>query len=238
MQTGRGVKPVIGSTRLPRMSDEPLEPTPIKGRKLLMAAKPKADAGKTKRMPAVSKATARQPKTHPEMEAGPRREPAGYVRMRLRVSESGRLSVVGAKAVKGPLVESKLQGAMAYEVTLAGAPVSAGSIPDAGEQRSFPDPDATIPEMRGHHVTELPTYEVNVRVPKEQVTVAKLPKLEVALYRVKEDLPEEAPALAAAAEKPLGEHFERELREVGRLKGVKPGALAKPVADELKKAFK
>ena len=36
----------------------------------------------------------------------------------------------------------------------------------------------------------------------------------------------------------MGETFERELREVGRLKGIKPDSLAKPVADMVKEAFR
>jgi hypothetical protein len=239
MQTGRGIEPVVRSSRLPRMTDENPPAKPIGGRTLLMAAEPKADAGKTRRMSAVSKATARQPKEHPEMKAPTRaaaRRKDGYVHLRVRVSESGRLAVVGAQAVEGPLVSSKLQGALAYEVALGGTPIASGSIPDAGEKRSFPAPDAEIPELRGHHVTRVPTYDVSVRVPKAEVPVAELPKLEIALYRIKEELPEEAPAMAAAA--PIGEQFERELRPVARLKGIRPEKLAKPVADQVKKAFR
>jgi hypothetical protein len=243
MQTGRGVEHVVGNPRLPRMTDEPPEAKLIGGRKRLMAEEPKADTGKTKRMPRVSKATARQPKTRPEMKAptarAAGRKKAGYVRLSVRVTEGGRLSIVGAQAVEGELVEPKLQGAMAYEVALGGTRLASGGIPDAGEQRSFPDPNAPVPEMKGHHVTELSSYEVNVRVPKEPVKVSELPKLEVALFRIKEDLPEEAEAMAAAApDAPLAANFPRELREVGRLKGIKPDKLAKPVADQLKKAFK
>jgi hypothetical protein len=90
--------------------------------------------------------------------------------------------------------------------------------------------------MKGHHVVELPSYEVNVRVPRAAVKAAELPKLEVALFRIKEDLPEEAAAIAAEA--PLADQFQKELREVARLKGIKPDKLAKPVADQLKKAFR
>ena len=64
------------------------------------------------------------------------------------------------------------------------------------------------------------------------------PKLEVALFRIMEDLPADAAALAAAEPAPLGDQFQRELRKVARLKGIKPDKLAKPVADQLKKAFK
>ena len=242
MQTGRGIKPVVGNTRLPRMTDTPPQPIPVGGKTLLMAAKPKADTGKTKRMPPSSTAVLRQTKTRPDMEAPKATTAArakdGYVRLRLRVTAGGRLTVVGAKAVEGELVEPKLQGALAYEAAVGPRRIAAGGIPDVGEQRSFPDPKATLPEMRGHHVTELASYEVNVRVPKGAVKASELPKLEVALFRIKEDLPADAAALAAAEPAALGDQFKRELREVARLKGIKPDKLAKPVADQLKKAFK
>jgi hypothetical protein len=242
MQTGRGIKPVVGSARLPRMTDAAPQPRAIDGKTLLMAAEPKADTGKTRRMAAVSKKTVRQPKTRPEMEARKTRARArrkdGYVRLRVRVSASDRLSVVGAQAVEGELVEPKVQGAMAYEVTLGNERVASGGIPDVGERRSFPDPKAPLPEMKGHHVEEVPTYEVNVRVPKAAVTVSDLPKVELALFRIKEEVPEEAASAALAAEAPIAPRFERELRQVARLKGIKPDKLSKPVADELKKAFK
>ena len=59
----------------------------------------------------------------------------------------------------------------------------------------------------------------------------------MALLRIKEDLPADAAVLAAAEPAPLGDQFQRE-REVARLKGIKPDKLAKPVADQLEKAFK
>ncbi len=205
-----------------------------------MAAKPKADTGKAKRMPPVKKGAVRQTKTRPDMIAPKTRAPArrkdGYVRLRVRVTEGGRLKVVGAKAVEGELVEPKLQGAMAYEATVGGLRVAAGGIADAGEQRSFPDPKAKVPEMEGHHVTELPSYEVTVRVRKDAVKPAELPKLELALYRIKEDLPPEANAIAAEAR--LADEYQRELRPVARLKGIRPDKLPKPVADQVRKAFR
>jgi hypothetical protein len=89
--------------------------------------------------------------------------------------------------------------------------------------------------MRGHHVEELKTYEVNVRIPKEQVSAAALPRLEIALYKMKEDLPE--PRVDRLPAGPIGARFERELREVGRMKGIRPDKLARPVAQQVRKAF-
>jgi hypothetical protein len=81
-------------------------------------------------------------------------------------------------------------------------------------------------------VATLPVYEVNVRVPKEQVSAASLPRLEIALYRVKEPLPVERPEAGA-----IGPQFERELREVGRIKGIRPERLSQRAADEVRAAF-
>ena len=70
------------------------------------------------------------------------------MRLRLRVTESGRLRVVGAKAVEGPLVDPKVVGGLAYEVTLAGQRLAAGGIPDVGERRSFPIRTPPTPRCR------------------------------------------------------------------------------------------
>lgn len=242
MNIARGAKPVVSSPRLGQMTAQAPAPKAIGGRTLLMAAKPKADTGKAKRMAPFAKASvARQAKTRPDMEAPKTRTTArkadGYVRMRVRVVD-GKMTVLDAKAVEGPLVESKLQGAVAYEVLLGDRRVAAGAVPDVGERRSFPDPKARTPEMRGHHVTLLRSYEVNVRVPKAEVSVADLPKLEVALYRIKEEIPVERAAPSALAPGAVGAQFQRELREIGRLKGIDPAKLEKPVAAQLRKAFK
>src|SRR5688572_18499039 len=240
MKTGRGIQPVVDNPKLPLMSDTPPRPTAIKGKILRMAEKPKPDAGKLKRMSAFRKAAVvRAPKVRPDQKeakltrAETAQQPEGYVRLRLRVTD-GEVSVVGAKAVEGPLVEPKLQAALAYEATVGEKRVAAGGIPDVGERRSFPDPEGKG-VMKGHHVEELKTYEVNVRIPKERVSAAALPRLEIALYKMKEDLPEARPDMLAAA--PIGEQFERELREVGRMKGIRPDKLARPVAQQVRKAF-
>jgi hypothetical protein len=236
MRIGRGVVPVIDNVKLPRMDEKPSRPTSIGGKVLLMAEQPKPDTGKTKRMAAVRKAVAvRVPKVRPEMKEPAAKRPTasgpdGYVRVRLRVT-GDQVTVMGAKAVEGPLVETKLQGALAYEVTLGSKRLAAGAIPDVGEQRSFPDPKGKG-EMAGHHVTVLPTYDVNVRVPKAQLTAAALPRVEIALYRMKEPL-----QLERLGPGPIRDQFSRELREVGRVKGIRPEKLAAPVATQLRTAF-
>ena len=76
-----------------------------------------------------------------------------------------------------------------------------------------------------------------LRVPKESVSLASLPRLEVALYRVKEELPL-VHAHELRRDISLGDQFEKHVREVGRLKGLQPDKQAKSVAAQLRKAFK
>jgi hypothetical protein len=239
MQTGRKVPPVVGSPRLAKMTEEAPRPTPVGGKTLLMPAAPKPDTARTGRMApfkAVGIAAIRQPKVRPEMEARklvteqvPKND--GYVRLQLRVSGE-KVSVVGARAVEGPLVqESKLDGDLVYEAVLDGRRVSVGSIPDAGVKRSFPAPDGRG-EMQGHFVTELESFDVAVRLPASDVSLSALPKLDIALYRLKEELPRQS-----LDERPLAEQFGRELREVGRIKGIRPDRLDESFRLELKKAL-
>ena len=59
-----------------------------------------------------------------------------------------------------------------------------------------------------------------------------LPRLNVRLYRIKEDVD-----VRVAPPGPLGEHFARELREVARVPGIKVETLAAPHRAELKRAL-
>ena len=244
MKAGKNIEPIVGFPKLAVMSDKPLRPKAIKGKVLQMEAEPKADTGKTNRMKKFTRSAKKAaPKKYDDQKPPPttriakkettEKEPAGYVRMRLRVKD-GEVSVLDAKAVEGPLVETKIQGALAYEATLGPRRVAAGAIPDVGEKRSFPAPKGKGPQA-GHFVTPLESYEINVRVPKEEVTLKSLPRLEVAVFRVKEELPVAHTALLAAA--PLDVQFDKEVREVARLKGFQPEK-HKGAAAQLRKAFK
>lgn len=59
-----------------------------------------------------------------------------------------------------------------------------------------------------------------------------LPRLNIRLYRIKEDLD-----MRLAKAGPLGEQFTRELREVGRVSGIEVDALEAPHRAELRKAL-
>ena len=239
MQTARGVAPVVNNAKLAQMTDKALRPRVIGGQTLLMAAEPKPDTGKQGRMSPLAAAGVRVARPTlrrelPDMQEAklvdaPQKE--GYVRLRLRVAD-GEVSVVGANAVEGPLVESgKLHGALAYEVVLGTKRIAAGSFPDLGERRSFPNPNGP-PEQQGHFISTVPSYEVNVRVPASEVSLASLPRLDIRLYRVKDEI-------AAERIQPgiLVDQFPKELREVGRVKGIRPELLATPLQAELRRAL-
>jgi hypothetical protein len=241
MDARRTTPPIVENPRLPKMPVQPAaaSPAPVGGKTLLMPAQPKQDTARTGRMTpfaTVPAAKLLQPKVRPEMKGGeamaegsPKKE--GYVRLRLRVS-GDRVAVAGAAAVEGPLVsESKLDGDLAYEVLLGDKRVAVGSVPDAGVRRSFPAPRGQG-EMQGHFVTEVPTFDVAVRIPASEVSLAALPKLDIALYRVKEELP-----TAPLEGRPLAEQFGRQLREVARLRGIRPDRLSEPIQVELRRAL-
>jgi len=240
MKTGRNVPPVVENAKLPKMTDRAPRPRQIGGKTLVMPAEPKPDTARTGRMPAfdakaVSGRTARPVKQRPDMEARkavtetPKKD--GYVRLQLRVA-GGDVSVVGATAVPGPLVDRpKLHGDLAYEVTLGSKRVAVGSAPDVGVRRSFPNPDGP-PEQQGHFISEAPSYEIPVRMPASEVSLAALPRVQIKLYRIKEDLPP-----AEIQPGPIGPQFERELREVATVKGLKLDTLSAPIQAQLKKAL-
>jgi hypothetical protein len=104
------------------------------------------------------------------------------VRLRVLV-ENGELSVAGAKFVEGPLAPMEtLHPGLAYEVMLGARRIAGGGIPDAGQWRSFPDPLGR-PGLEGHHITEVLSYEIAVRVPAQELTMSALPKARITLYR-------------------------------------------------------
>jgi hypothetical protein len=145
----------------------------------------------------------------------------GYVRLHILV-DNGEMSIIGSQNVDGPLAEvSAFNGGHAYEVTLEGERLHAGALPDLNVVRSFPNPNGP-PQEQQHHTYELATYEFNARVPRDALTAKTLPKVEVALYRVKDTVPKVVSGI-----QPLAEAHEHELREVARMKGLPATVLKK-----------
>jgi hypothetical protein len=160
-----------------------------------------------------------------------KQKPEAYLRMRLHV-ENGEISIVEARKVEGPLtMPDKIDGDLAYEVTVGSNKITAGSIADVGVNRSFPNPQA-VPGQEGHFFVELPSYEFNVRIPRESLSSSTLPKAEIAVYRVK------TPVSEPIGDKPLRSQFAGELREVARLKGIPVKKLPKSIQTENNRLFR
>jgi hypothetical protein len=159
-------------------------------------------------------------------------KPKDYLRLRLHV-EDGQLSLVDAHKVEGPLtMEDKIYGNQAYEVTLESKRIAAGSIPDVGVNRSFPNPDGPSGQ-EGHYFIELPSYDFDIRIPRDNLSPSMLSKAEIAVYRIKGMTRE-----PIAGDKSLRDQFGAELREVARIKGIPLKKLAKPVQAEINRFFR
>jgi hypothetical protein len=231
-----GAPPVVEDAKLPRMGEGDVAPQRIGRGVRLMPDEPKPDAGKRNRMKPMPRGTGRSARTSqapfPDQE-GPRasHRPAepdepegpgdvagdskGYLRLRILVSD-GELSLQGITFVEGPLVETEeLHPGLAYEVTLGGRRIAIGEIPDAGVWRSYPDPEGR-PAMQGHHITEVTSYEIAVRVRVEALSASSLSRMLVTLYRWQAPGPS-----APVGPTPLKAQFKGRLREIGTLKGVR-----------------
>ncbi len=152
-------------------------------------------------------------------ESAPGSEPMS-VRLRLRITR-GQVSVIAVHAVPGVLpAPERLDYGLAYEIRNGARRVALGSVPDVGMRRSYPDPQGRA-GMQGHHLQELETIEVNLRLPQREFSAASLPKLQVQLFRMKGQPP--AGAITAA---PLAEQFKDHLRPVAELRGIDSAQLS------------
>jgi hypothetical protein len=240
MSTVRDVEPIVDNPRRPEMSDRASRPRRISGKVLLMANEPSAPRpGKNQMQPLPKRAkserqsTKRPDQQAPEVRRAGQAEPEeGYIRLRVHVQD-GEMSVQDIAAVDGPLVANEpLHGDFAWEALLSGERVASGSVPDAGVRRAFP-PRSPAPGQTGHFFTTAPSFDFMVRIPKELVTESKLRRLEVPIYRIKEGgLPRtEGP-------EPLTDHFSREIREIGRLRGVQIAQLPKAAQSRARRALR
>lgn len=243
-----GAPPVVEDAKLRRMGEGEVEPTRVGGRMTLMAEEPKRDEGTRNRMAPFrhvkSHAETRMPKSgYPEQEpprpprrtkpAGRAAKPAkeGYVRLRVLV-QNRELSVAGAKFVEGPLAPMEtLHPGLAYEVTLGARRVAAGAIVDAGQWRSFPDPLGR-PGLEGHHITEVPSYEIAVRVPAQELSMSALPKVRITLYRWRGA----GPATPVPG-RSLKAQLKGRVETVATLKGIRLSRLSKEARADLRGAL-
>ena len=136
------------------------------------------------------------------------------VRLRLRITH-GQVSVVAVHAVPGLMpAPERLDYGLAYEIRNGNRRVALGSVPDVGMRRSYPDPQGRA-GMQGHHLQELETIEVNLRLPQREFSAASLSKLNVQLFRMKGQ-----PPAAAITPVALAEQFKDHLRPVAELRGI------------------
>jgi len=151
-----------------------------------------------------------------------------YIVLRMRV-QNGTMTVIGSKRVEGPLLrtETIVPGGLTHESFVGDTRVAIGSIPDFGEQRSYPRPGT-----KEHFITELPSFDFNLRLPGEKVSLNDLPKLNVSLYRLKEALPD----LKLSA-LPLQAQYSKEVRVVAQLKGINVSELKGDVKESVNKSF-
>jgi hypothetical protein len=228
--------PVIEDRRLARMG----EAAPPRGsaRKALMADEPRPDEGKRNRMKPFPRGQ-REPKpsdrpmADQEAPAQGKASPRdGYLRLRVRV-EDGEMAVVGGKVVPGPLVQSEvLHPGMSYEVLRGARRVAYGDVPDAGEWRSFADPEGRA-AMQGHHITRVASYEIAVRIPLEELSAADFGRLRVVLYRWQGAAP--VPLKATGALKKVAG---RGLTEVASLESLRLDTLPREVQSEIRRAIR
>jgi hypothetical protein len=160
----------------------------------------------------------------------------GYIRLTFRVA-NGQITVVGARAVPGPVVvEPEIgEGEMAYELTRQRRRLTAGVIPpDAHLVRSMPHPEGEG-ALAGHHITALGSFEFTARVPKGELNLDVLAELGAVVYRVKG-----GESMAAAPEgRPASEASGGgdRLRIIAELKGVDLERLPEDVQMELRSAL-
>lgn len=191
-------------------------------------------------MPKITEKTATQEiKVYPDQEEktiprtkGKRISTEQYLALRLRV-ENGEVSVVGIRAVDGPLTApERLHGGLAYEVTRDQKRIETGSIPDSGVRRGFPNPEGGA-EMAGHALFESRSFEFTARVRRHELSRAALPKTRVTIYRIKG----EAPSMPLGPEL-LSVQFKQEVRQVAQLDGINPGKLPEALQKELAQALR
>jgi len=157
----------------------------------------------------------------------------GYIVLRMRV-QNGEISVIGSRKVEGPFLqhENLIQNGLTYEAFLKDSRIAIGSIPDYGEQRSFPRPEGD-PSHEGHHITILPSFDFNLKVPIKKITLKDLPAIEVSLYRFKEHVPN-----LKLTEVPLKTQFTKEVRVVAQMNGIHIEKLHKDIMESFMRTFK
>jgi hypothetical protein len=151
----------------------------------------------------------------------------GYVRMRVRVTDD-RMRILNVTSVEGPLAQpTSIVGEHAYEVTLDNNQLAAEGIADIGVQRSYPRPGE-----HEHHMTELTSYEFNVRVPRSALPEGAVERLNINLYRLPDAKPK--PIQGAAL---LSRQLGPQAQLVARIEGLRPEHIDPAAIDQFTKVF-
>lgn len=155
----------------------------------------------------------------------------GYVRLKIHMEE-GKLSVIDAKEVPGPFIDTKaVSPGYNYEVLTDNQPITFGFLPDVGVRRSFANIDVAGREGR-HHITTLSSFDFFVRVPKSQISKKTLPKMTITVQEVKQT-PD-----TLLKEVPLTKQTGLVSTEIGRLAGIKLDEVPKKVSSQLERIMK
>jgi hypothetical protein len=238
--------PIIEDPRLPKMDEHSNRPKRIRGKIMRMPLNPSPSKGGKKLMDAVPVDIEGQEGTFEstEIEYGKqeerkvgtkkessRQEGEGYLRLHLRVQD-GQMSLLEVRKVDGPLLmENEIDSKLVYEAALPSKRIALGSIIDVGVNRSYPNPEG-VPGQEGHFFIDLPSFEFDARIPAKGLSSRDLPKVEIAVYRVK------GPVRKTAGEKSLAVDLGNELREVARLKGISLKSLPQKSQTEIRKILK
>jgi hypothetical protein len=222
MSSDPNAEPILDNPKRPRMAGEKPVRRRIGGQWLVMAEEPAQEAssgpGLMSPVPQATRPIDARP-GGPQQALPPTAQEGSSqpqsVRLRVRVT-NGVATVIDVRVVPGvaPLPERLLYG-LAYEIRNGSRCVAVGSLPDVGMRRSYPDPKGRA-GMRGHHLAELQSIEVNLRLPRQEFLSSSLAKLRVQLYRMKSQPP--AQALTRA---PLIEQFPDLLRPAAELRGIR-----------------
>jgi len=235
MRSDPSAPPVIDNPRLGMMSDASARQRSIRGQVQLMSTEGMPPQGQDgpimepvpEQLEVIERPQGEQAETPVERETNSPRS----VRLRLRVNR-GRISVIGVHVVPGAITEpDRLEYGLAYEIADGNRLIAIGSVPDVGQRRSYPDPQRRE-GMEGHHLEELESFELNVRLPQKAFTARSLPRLSVTLFRMKE-----RPKGALVSTQPLFKQFPDQLRPIAELRGISLIEMSSAVQSQLRSAI-
>lgn len=233
-----GRSPVVDRPNSPRMGEVEIRPRRIDRKIVTMDPEPKASKAKANTMKAFRPGGKKARENHAPSgdqvarEAEQANHVTGYLRLRLHV-EKGEVTVQGAKHVPGPLDRvGSISPGVSYVARIGDRQIAAGDVPEPTEWRSFPDP-AQRAGLEGHHVTEVESFDVTVRVPAEELDEQRLGDLNVELVRWRGKGPGDRIDVDELAKQPKAA-----ITQLGTLRGVELETVPADVRRSLRAALK